>query len=365
MPVRKGRAHDMKGGKVAAMTCDFTKAAMEGVSAWAVDFFRPEDAAGVAELYRQVYGENYPVRDVYDPQKLIDQSLTGEAYRVVARTGAGEVVGHIAFYRSSPPNRDMYELGQLMVRQDCRASGLASQLFAFSLTEVPKRHNLEQVWGEAVCNHLVTQQMAADCGFLPAALEVGLMPAGAFAAAFAQTLGTGRVATLTLFRAFRARPQTLFLPPVYGEALRSIYEPFGFGHTFATVGGILPADTVTGGRTDIFVPAGVARITLSAAGRDFASYMEEAERQVTSAGAVVIQVFFPLTWPWAGAAADILRRQGYFLGGALPRWFDDDGLLMQKLLIDPDFDGIHLFRKQAKKILDLVKQDWLSVRSGA
>jgi hypothetical protein len=79
----------------------------------------------------------------------------------------------------------------------------------------------------------------------------------------------------------------------------------------------------------------------------------------------VIQVFFPLTWPWAGAAADILRRQGYFLGGALPRWFDDDGLLMQKMLIDPDFDGIHLFRKQAKKILDLVKQDWLSVRSGA
>jgi hypothetical protein len=347
------------------MTSDVAQTGKEGSPAWEIDVFRPEDAAGVAELYRQVYGENYPVRDVYDPQKLIGQSLTGEAYRVVARGGAGEVLGHIAFYRSSPPNRNMYELGQMMVRQDCRVGDMAGQLFAFSLAEVPKRHNLEQVWGEAVCNHLVTQQMAADCGFLPAALEVGLMPAGAFAAAFAQTLGTGRVATLALFRAFRARPQTLFLPPVYEDALRSIYEPFGFGHTFAALGRELPADTATGGRTDFFAPAGVARITLSAAGRDFASYMEEAERQAAAGGAVVIQIFFPLTWPWAGAAADILRRQGYFLGGALPRWFDDDGLLMQKMLIDPDFDGIHLFRKQAKKILDLVKQDWLSVRSGA
>ena len=332
---------------------------------WEIDVFRPEDAAGVAQLYRQIYGENYPVRDVYDPEKLVAQNLTGESYRVVARTGVGEVLGHIAFYRSSPPNRNMYELGQMMVRQDCRVSDMAARLFAFSLAEVPRRHNLEQVWGEAVCNHLVTQQMAADCGFLPAALEVGLMPAEAFAGAFSQPLGSGRVAALALFRAFKARPHTLYLPPVYAEALRFIYEPFGFGHTFAVSGAELPGDTRTGGRTDIFAPAGVARLTLSAAGRDLAAYLEKEERQAEAEGAVVIQVYLPLTWPWAGAAAGILRRQGYFFGGALPRWFDDDGLLMQKLLIEPDFEGIHLFRKQAKQILHYVQQDWLSGRGGA
>ncbi len=33
----------------------------------------------------------------------------------------------------------------------------------------------------------------------------------------------------------------------------------------------------------------------------------------------------------------ILREKGFFLGGVLPQWFDDDGLLMQKVLFTPDF----------------------------
>ncbi len=328
-----------------------------------IDIFRPADAAGTAALYRAVYGDKYPVGDVYDPQKLVSQDETGEAYRVVARTGGGEVVGHIALYRSSPPNRNLYEIGQMMVRQDYRVGPLASRLFAHALAELPASHDIEQLWGEAVCNHLVTQQMSADGGFLPAALEVDLMPAEAYTRAFARPLDTvGRVATLALFRAFRAKPQTIYLPPMYEEALGFVYSLFAFGHSFEVSRREPPADVSTCGRTEVFAAAGVARITLSAAGRDLAAYIAEAERRARAGGAVVFQVYCPLTWPWAGTVAGILRRQGYFFGGALPRWFDDDGLLMQKVLAEPDFDGIFLYRKPAKKLLDFVRQDWLAVR---
>ena len=328
---------------------------------WSIDEFRPADAGGVAQLYRQVYGENYPVRDVYEPQKLIEQSVTGEAYRVVARTGSGEVIGHIAFYRSSPPNRNMYELGQMMIRQDVRVSDIASRLFAYSLTETVARHKLEQVWGEAVCNHLVTQQFAMDGGFSPAALEVGLMPPDTFSSAFAQPTGSpGRISALALFRAFQTKPQLLYLPSRYEEALRFIYGPFDFGHTYRASVQELPENMATSGQINIFAKANVVRLALSVAGRDLADYMAAAEQQALAAGAVVIQVYFPLTWPWAGAVAEHLHGRGYFLGGALPRWFDDDGLLMQKLLTEPDFDGIQLFRKQARQILNYIRQDWLS-----
>lgn len=330
-------------------------------SPWAIDIFRPEDAAGVAELYRHVYGDNYPVRDVYEPQKLVTQSMTGEAYRVVARTDSGQVLGHIAFYRSSPPNRNLYEIGQMMVRQDYRVSEMAGRLFEFSTTEAVKRYNLEQVWGEAVCNHLVTQQFAADCGFFPAALEVGLMPPETFASAFVRPTATnGRVSALALFRPFRGKPQTLYLPSRYEEALSFIYSPFAFGHTYRISGQELPEKLVTSGESIIFAAAGVARIALSSAGRDFVGYLTRAEQQASVGGAVAIQVYFPLTWPWAGKLAELLHEQGYFLGGALPRWFDDDGLLMQKLLIEPDFEGIQLFRKQAKQLLSYIRQDWLT-----
>ena len=57
-------------------------------------------------------------------------------------------------------------------------------------------------------------------------------------------------------------------------------------------------------------------------------------------------------------AVDILRKKGYFLGGVLPRWFDHDGILMQKLFCSPDFDGIRLHSERSHKILEMVKQDW-------
>lgn len=82
---------------------------------WKLDLFQPADAPGIVTLYREVYGDNYPVKAVYEPQEIIRQEELGECWRAVARTGGGEVVGHVAFYRSSPPNPRLYEHGQLMV----------------------------------------------------------------------------------------------------------------------------------------------------------------------------------------------------------------------------------------------------------
>lgn len=54
---------------------------------------------------------------------------------------------------------------------------------------------------------------------------------------------------------------------------------------------------------------------------------------------------------------------GYFFGGALPRWFDGDGFLMQKLLCSPYFESIQLFSNFSKELLEVVKKDWK--RTGA
>ncbi len=48
---------------------------------------------------------------------------------------------------------------------------------------------------------------------------------------------------------------------------------------------------------------------------------------------------------------------GYFFGGALPRWFDGDGLLMQKLECPPDFESIVLETDAARRILSFIQTD--------
>jgi len=85
--------------------------------------------------------------------------------------------------------------------------------------------------------------------------------------------------------------------------------------------------------------------------------MNEAEKR----GIIVTQVFMPLTVPWTGAAVDILRKRGYFIGGALLGWFGDDGFLMQKHTGTPNFEGAHMYTKRAKKIKEFVYEDWKTV----
>jgi hypothetical protein len=42
----------------------------------------------------------------------------------------------------------------------------------------------------------------------------------------------------------------------------------------------------------------------------------------------------------------------------LPRGFDVDGMLMQKITGRPNWEGIQIFFDRAKKILELIKKDW-------
>ena len=80
--------------------------------------------------------------------------------------------------------------------------------------------------------------------------------------------------------------------------------------------------------------------------------------QAIAGKALVLQAWLNLTTPWVGSAVQALRDRGYFFGGALPRWFDGDGLLMQKLLCPPDFEGIVLHSDEAKQLLDIIRRDW-------
>ena len=329
---------------------------------WQLDLFRPDDAQGVADLYRSVYGEDYHVKSVYNPAQLIAMQDSGEAYRAVARTGAGEVIGHTAFYRSSPPNQDLYESGQLLVRHDWRRSMVAIALSKFAMAEVPRQHNLGQVWGEAVCNHVFTQRMCRDTGFAETGIEVDLLPGEAMAQSM-DGVNTGRVSAVVVFKAYGPSPQTIYLPPVYAGQLESVYAGFDHGHCFAAGDQPPPSDVVTAGKLDIFSGVAVTRMTFSCIGCDFADCLAGYDNQAANSGTVVYQVFLPLTVPYTGAAVTILRQHGYFFGVVMPRWFGGDALFMQKIVGQPNFSNIRLYTDRAKALLALIRDDWQTVTS--
>jgi hypothetical protein len=328
---------------------------IEPGQAWQIDFFRPDDADGVARLFLAVYGEHYPVRTFIEPALLREENEAGRTISAVARTPRGDIVGHNALFNSAPFGR-VYESGAGVVHPLYRGgAGIFTSLVDHGQQVAVKRFPIDAIFGEPVCNHVYSQKMVAGLGWTNRALEVDLMPAAAYAK---EKSAGGRVAALLSFRTIRPRPHTVYLPGVYEEPLRFLYEGLDDERRFDLSSAPLPREGSTAVSARVFGFAGVARLTVQEAGADFEPVFDGQERTAIEQGAVVIQAWLSLAWPWVGEATEALRKQGYFLGGPLPRWFDGDGLLMQKVLGRPCWDGIHLDSDRARRILDLVRADW-------
>lgn len=321
---------------------------------YTVDLFRPEDADGVVELFRAVYGEAYPIRVFYDAGRLTEANKKGEYICMVARAAEGRVIGVHNLYRSAP-YESLYEWGAGLVHQDYRGQGVSGRIEQQLVCSVVPQLGVEAVFGESVCYHVRMQKSCLAYGFVETALEVALMPARVY---FGAGTTAGRVATVTSFRSYKSRPHTVYLPGSYHEACVLLCEALDDSRELVPSEASTPPDLASKSGLQVFDFAQVARIAIHKAGTDLDSHLADVESRVLAQGALVIQVWLNLSCPWVGEALEILRKRGYFLGGILPRWFNDDGFFMQKLACEPYFEEIKLYSDRAHKILDLVKRDW-------
>jgi len=319
------------------------------------DLFRPEDAEGVARLFRTVYGDGYPIKTFIEPKLLIEENAAGRTISSVARTPKGDIVGHGALFRSAPYER-VYESGAGLVHPSYRGGkGIYTTLGMRVVEEAAKKYEIEQVFGEPVCNHIFAQKGTAKAGWITQAIEVDLMPAEAYDK---EKSASGRVAALLDFKTLRPKPHTVYLPAAYKAAMQFLYGGLDDKRDFQSASKDIPLHSDTDIRVQVFDFAKVARLAIHEAGPDFEDVLEKEERSASEKGVMVLQAWLKLSWPWIDRAVDVLRRRGYFLGGILPRWFDVDGMLMQKVIGKPNWAGIQLFFDRAKKILELVKRDW-------
>jgi hypothetical protein len=325
---------------------------------WEVNLFRPEDAPGVVQLFRMVYGDGYPVKTFTDPKRLVEENAAGRTISSVARTPKGDIVGHNALYLSAP-FQGIFEIGAGLIAPNYRTGVAGFRVIEHSITEAARRFGIETIFGEPVCNHIVMQKIMNKMEFKSCAIEVDLMPAEAYTK---EASAPGRVAALLDFHIITPRPQTIYVPIAYEEIVRFIYDGIKHKCRFVSSSEKLPEGKESRVGAQIFDFAKVARFAVHEAGADFASVFDEQEKAALQKGAVVHQVWLKLSRPWVGGAVDLLRSRGYFIGGVLPRWFDVDGLLMQKVFGPPHWDSIRIFTERAARILEMVKADWDDAR---
>lgn len=324
-----------------------------------VGFFRDEDAEGIVALFQAVYGEGYPIRLFYDARSIAEANAAGQYYSIVARTPSGDVVGVEHVFRSAPFPK-LYEVGAGLVLKEYRRLGLNRRMLRFVFEEwATHQPGIEEIWGEPVCNHLQMQKTIGEFKHREMALEVALMPAEAYEK---EKSAGGRVAALAAFRCYKSKPHDVYLPRAYESEMKFLYSGLDDDRRIHLSETSIPGFSGTQGEMTVFDFACTSRITIRDIGGDFEAFVADHEVQACNRNAVAIQIWLNLGSPCVGRAVDILRERGYFLGGLLPRWFDEDGFLMQKILTDPGFDDIQIHTERSKQIFAMVKEDWLRNR---
>ncbi len=314
---------------------------------------QPEDAVGVAHLFLSVYGEEYPFDIYYIPERLIDENRRGALHTAVARTANGDIIGCGAIFRSSAPFHGVYEIGQYIVLPGYRSTRAAFELQKYLVETRLPATGIEEIFGEAVCHHVISQKLGALIPTRETALEIGLMPAESYKL---ENIAD-RVSTLLQFKAVRDQRRPLHIPQVYREQVEYLLSGCDVERDLFPADAPLPPDLTSRVTTEIFDFARVARCQVNRQGADIAACLKRFEQDALARKCVVLQVFINLGEPWNAAGVEMLRGGGYFLGGFLPRWFDNDGLLMQKVLKMPSLDSIRLYSERAHRILRLIRDD--------
>jgi len=196
--------------------------------------------------------------------------------------------------------------------------------------------------------------------YVETGIEIDLMPAEAYNG----EQGSGRVSTIDMFRTVVEKPHTVYVPEVYEDFSRFVLDGLDDIRTVKVSTDGLPPVGSTETATQTFDFAQLARMTVYEAGVDFEAAFDAEEKRMMDEHCAVIQVWLKLSWPWVGAVIDILRNRGFFLGAILPRWFGEDGFLMQKVPARPNWEGINLYSDRAAQILRFIKDDWEETQTG-
>jgi len=159
-------------------------------------------------------------------------------------------------------------------------------------------------------------------------------------------------------------PHAVYIPQAYAAELDYLYANTPDQRQKRPSQAPPPADSRSRLEARVFPFAQVARLTVHEAGEDLLQEARRAEKEAAGQGCRIFQIWLKLASPWVGASVDALRRDGWFFGGLLPRWFDEDGLLMQKIHRRPDWEHIVLVSDRAKELGAMARKDWERTQKG-
>lgn len=316
----------------------------------------------VGTIARSVYGEDYPVEYVYQPDVICREIEAGRLISVLAIDGNGQAIGYGSMVKAAP-NPRIWEVESIVVAPkyaqtdvSFRLADYCADLLKFQLADT------DGFYAELVCCNRFTQFAAAKRDVFSCALQLDQLDGESFKDGKSNETEAARVSCILCFWE-KAKPleEHEYVPEPYNKIVGRITDQL-YPRTIIPSTEKLPTDGITDMTEKYFPPAQIMTVDIASIGSDWVMVVEDILNKAKKHRIISLQATLNMACPWIGAAVEIMREKGFFFGGVAPRWFGTDGLFMQKLSGSvTEYDKIKLYTKTAKKILAFIISDWEAV----
>ncbi len=310
----------------------------------------------VGTVIRSVYGEEFPVVDVYQPETLWKEVEAGHLVSGLFFHGDA-LAGYISMFKTAP-NPRLWEAGSMVIVPEYARADTSLRL-ADCCMEFIKHQviDMDGFFVEPVCSHYFIQFGAAKKGMIDCCLELDQLDGGSFKDGKSNRAGVARISCLLSFMEMADPKGPLYVPARYDGILRKIaasLRPRVFIPSTAT----LPSRGATRLEGKYYPSPRTWKMVAPAIGSDWAAVVKDIVNQGRKREAICLQITLDMALPHVGAAADILCEQGFFFSGMAPRWFGSDGLIMQRLFgSKTDYEEMKLYTPIAKELLKFIRVD--------
>jgi hypothetical protein len=303
-----------------------------------IRLMQPGDARGVSGLMREVYGETYPKKYVYDPARIEERSTRGDIVPAVATGPLGNVVGYgaLSAYYGYP---EIGLIGSLAVSPALHGRGIGGEIVRY-LADGDASLGFQALTGGAFTAHPYSQRILEKEGFCPSAILLGSQPKEIAFRGISENLAQ-RESTVFCTRVILPREYEFqYLPANHRQMIRQISRELGI--RIAADGTGNPGKGPSVIDHTLNAETGNGMIWVRSTGCNYREAFAATVGQLLAGGAGVIRLHLNMSDPGSTAVVSEAEKTGFIFAGILPGQHGLILLLQHLRDIRLDLQNIHM-----------------------
>ena len=330
-------------------------AGSEGSETLDIRLMKPSEAVEVSRLFYRAYGYSYFADVMYYPDRLAELNRKELMSSVVAVTGSGEIVGHVAIFRDEPGDV-ITEEGKAAVKPGFRNQDIFGRMKR-RVTERAKELGLKGLYGRAVTVHTYTQKMTEREGHKDCAVVLCSAPADVSFKEIAENLSQRGTYVFSFLPLVDLPVTSVYLPPQHDAILKKICAHLGLKRNFMDSPEDVPIDDHSVIKSRVQSEANTAEIVVDRYGKDCIALLRSLVRDLCVRKVDQITLFLDLGNPATSRMCEEFENLGFLFSGVLPCLHFDDTLMLQYLNnITVDYRKIQTHSAMTKEMLAYIEE---------